>query len=235
MKHFRVVAIDHLGFGKSDRPDFKFDDFESSMNFFVIPVVQVIKLLDLRQLIIIGHSYSGLISAHLVPRVRERVLGVWLASPAGFNRKSFTEYEKKQLLNKFGKKYKVGADFMELIVYLTFEKVVLTIQKVPLFKLIFKSVIYEYISQFFKRKDLKLTPNEIDLFTRYYQVIYSLDTCGHTSLNTLLTFGAYSEFPVLDISGSKRTNCSQKQPGYQLQCVLRRRGLARSQAGEGVG
>ena len=123
MKHFRVFAIDHLGFGKSDRPDFNFDDFENSMNFFVLPIVQIVKLLDLRELLIIGHSYSGLISAHLVPRIKDRILGVWLFSPAGFNKREFSEYEKKKLLQKMGKQFQIGTELAEFLVYLTFEKV----------------------------------------------------------------------------------------------------------------
>ena len=123
MKHFRVISIDHLGFGKSDRPDFNFDDFETSMNFFVLPIVQIIKLLDLKKLLIVGHSYSGLIASHLVPRVKQRVLGVWLVSPAGFNKRVFTELEKKKLFESYGKTFRIGSELMELIVYLTFEKV----------------------------------------------------------------------------------------------------------------
>lgn len=123
MKHFRVVAVDLLGFGKSDRPEFSFDDFETSMAFFTLPVIQVVKLLDLKRLLLVGHSYAGLITAHLVPHLHDRIMGVWLASPAGFNRRRFSVVEKKKLLAKFGKKYRVGADFMEFVVYLTFEKV----------------------------------------------------------------------------------------------------------------
>jgi pimeloyl-ACP methyl ester carboxylesterase len=123
MKHFRVFAIDHLGFGKSDRPKFEFDNFENSMNFFTLPIVQIVKLLDLKDIIIIGHSYSGLISAHLVPHIKDRILGVWLVSPAGFNKKQFSEIEKKKMLESYGKNFQVGTNIMELVVYLTFEKV----------------------------------------------------------------------------------------------------------------
>jgi pimeloyl-ACP methyl ester carboxylesterase len=123
MKHFRVIAIDHLGFGKSDRPNFEFNDFENSMNFFTLPIVQVIKLLNLKKLLIIGHSYSGLITSHLVPHIKDRVLGVWLVSPAGFNKKTFSEFEKKKLLEQYGETFKVGTELMEFLVYLTFEKV----------------------------------------------------------------------------------------------------------------
>ena len=124
MKYFRVIAIDLLGFGKSDRPDFDFIEFKSSMQFFTWPIVQVIKLLNLKKLLIIGHSYSGLISSHLVPLVKKRVLGVWLVCPAGFNKRVFTESEKQEIYENFGNQFKVGAGLMEFISYLTFDKVI---------------------------------------------------------------------------------------------------------------
>lgn len=123
MKYFRVIAIDLLGFGKSDRIDFDFKEFVPSMRFFTWPIVQVVKLLNLKKLLIVGHSYSGLISAHLVPLIKKRILGVWLVCPAGFNKKKFTEMEKKELYENLGHQFKVGADFMKFISYLTFDKV----------------------------------------------------------------------------------------------------------------
>lgn len=123
MKYFRVIAIDLLGFGKSDRPKFEFDEFHSSMQFFTWPIVQVVKLLNLKKLLIIGHSYSGLISAHLVPLIKKRILGVWLVCPAGFNKKVFTSNEKKEIYENFGNQFKVGPSLMEFISYLTFDKV----------------------------------------------------------------------------------------------------------------
>lgn len=73
-------------------------------------------------------------------------------------------------------------------------------EKIPLFKYLFKPLQYEYINQYFKRKDLKLSAALADLFTRYYQVVYSRKTCGHLSINALLTIGGYCEYPAIDIS-----------------------------------
>ena len=123
MKYFRVVAVDLLGFGKSDRPSYDFSDFKASMQFFTWPIVQVVKFLNLKKLLIIGHSYGGLISAHLTPLIKDRVLGVWLVCPAGFNKRVFSEVEKKEIYENFGSQFKVGPDLMEFISYLTFDKV----------------------------------------------------------------------------------------------------------------
>lgn len=102
------------------------------MDFFTIPILQIVKLLNLRKIIIIGHSYSGLISAHLVPLIKKRVIGVWLVCPAGFTDKNFTEVEKNKMYEQFSKKWKLGPDFMRLVAYLTFDKVIL------IFKIILK-------------------------------------------------------------------------------------------------
>ena len=85
--------------------------------------MQIVRLLDLRQILLVGHSYSGLISAHLVPLIKDRLLGVWLVCPAGFTKKEFTEAEKTKLYERFSKKWKLGPDFMRLVAYLTFDKV----------------------------------------------------------------------------------------------------------------
>jgi pimeloyl-ACP methyl ester carboxylesterase len=109
------------------------------MQFFTWPIVQVIKLLNLKKLLIVGHSYGGLITAHLTPLVKERVLGVWLVCPAGFNKRLFSESEKKELYESFGNQFKVGPDLMEFISYLTFDKVSFifsSFSKIKLFYLI---------------------------------------------------------------------------------------------------
>lgn len=126
MKHFRVIAIDLLGFGKSDRPDFEFKDFSSSMNFFTYSILSLVKYLDLQKIVLIGHSYSGLISSHLAPLIKNRLLGVWLVSPAGFNYRKFTTIEKNILYEKFSKKWSVSSDIMKFLAYVTFDKVLLT-------------------------------------------------------------------------------------------------------------
>ena len=46
-QHFHVVAIDLLGFGNSQRPDFQFTTFEASILFFAIPIVSLINYLRL--------------------------------------------------------------------------------------------------------------------------------------------------------------------------------------------
>ena len=123
MKHFRVITVDLLGFGKSDRPDFEFDSFGPSMNFFTLSILQLVKYLNLKQILMIGHSYSGLISSHLAPLIKDRLLGVWLVSPAGFTKRNFTEFEKNVLYEKFSHKWSISTDIMKVVAYITFDKV----------------------------------------------------------------------------------------------------------------
>lgn len=69
------------------------------------------------------------------------------------------------------------------------------------FKYIFKSVQYEYLFQYFKRPDLKLSKKEMELFVRYYQTIYGLKLCGHNSVSVLVDIGGYSSEPGIDKGG----------------------------------
>lgn len=123
METFRVVTVDLPGFGKSDRPDMDFSEFDKTMNFFVGPIIHVVKFLNLKNICVIGHSYSGLISTYLAPYIKDRIIGVWLASPAGFTSKVYLDHEKDEMYEKFGKKYSVGSDMMRFLAYMAFDKV----------------------------------------------------------------------------------------------------------------
>jgi haloalkane dehalogenase len=68
---YRCVAIDHLGCGRSDKPQ----DFEYTLAHHVEHLVQLVERLDLRDITLIGHDWGGCIG-----------MGAAVARPARFSR-----------------------------------------------------------------------------------------------------------------------------------------------------
>ncbi|MBE2249435.1 MAG: alpha/beta hydrolase [Myxococcus sp.] len=86
---YRVIAIDQLGFGKSDKPS----QFPYSMEAQAEVVAEVLARLGVPRAVVIGHSMGGEVSLALALRFPERVEALVLTSPAGFE--AFSAREKK--------------------------------------------------------------------------------------------------------------------------------------------
>jgi pimeloyl-ACP methyl ester carboxylesterase len=79
-KGFRVIAIDQLGFGKSDKPA----TFPYTTEAFAENVVELLDLLHVDRAILVGHSMGGQTALSTAIRFPDRVAALVLASPAGF-------------------------------------------------------------------------------------------------------------------------------------------------------
>ncbi|MCU0696889.1 MAG: alpha/beta hydrolase [Myxococcaceae bacterium] len=86
---FRVIAIDQLGFGKSDKPA----QFPYSMDAQAEVVVEVVEALKLERVVLVGHSMGGEVALATAIRFPEKVEALVLTSPAGFE--PFSPREKK--------------------------------------------------------------------------------------------------------------------------------------------
>src|SRR5574339_351359 len=76
--HFRVVAPDHPGFGKSDRPEWL-----DEMSDVVLHYIDLLDLLEVDRISIVGTSLGGWIAAALAIAHPERVERLVLAAPGG--------------------------------------------------------------------------------------------------------------------------------------------------------
>lgn len=193
IKNFRVICIDLLGFGKSDRPIFEFNEFDSSLNFFTISIVSLLNYLKIEKMFVIGHSFGGLVAAHLARLIPERMLGVFLVCPAGFVNRDMSEEEAKMLIKKMAKSFDLDDDIMRFITYLTFDK------KVPLFNYINPEWLESHIETFFFNKRLNLERKEAKAFIKYYKVIFKLRPCGIHSLWTIFKVGGYCQYPIIQV------------------------------------
>jgi len=91
-KHFRVIAIDLPGYGKSSKLP-----HSGKMTYYAGVVNDFAEALDLGKIVLGGHSMGGQISMVTALYYPERVDKLILAAPAGFER--FTEGQKQWFRN----------------------------------------------------------------------------------------------------------------------------------------
>lgn len=193
MKHFYVIAIDLLGFGASDRPEYEFDEFDKTIGFFTVSIVTLLNFLKIEKLIIVGHSMGGFVASHLSQMIKERIIALFLVGAAGLTSKNFTNEEFDVMFGKIGRWYAVPPQFVKVFNYLTFDK------KVPLFNWVSKDVKLEMVAAYFDEQAPYLNIEERELFVRYFKVVHELGSCGHNALFTLLKYGSYSEYPIIKV------------------------------------
>jgi pimeloyl-ACP methyl ester carboxylesterase len=74
----RVVGVDWIGFGKSDKP--RLDD---AVPFYVELLPRFLDLLEIPRASLVGHSMGGLVASYFAARHPERVERLVLVAPAG--------------------------------------------------------------------------------------------------------------------------------------------------------
>lgn len=87
-KTYRCIAIDLPGYGKSSK-----GPYEGSMDFFAEQVFRFADELGIKQFWLAGHSMGGQISIVMALKQPQRIKGLVLAAPAGFE--TFNEGEKQ--------------------------------------------------------------------------------------------------------------------------------------------
>lgn len=93
-KNLRVIAIDLPNYGNSSK-----GDFPSTMNFFSEVIIEFIEALDLRNVILCGHSMGGQISTLTALNYPDLVSKLILIAPAGLE--IFTPDEIKRIERYF--------------------------------------------------------------------------------------------------------------------------------------
>ncbi len=89
----RCIAVDLPGYGKSDKGDYPY-----TMSFFAETLREFMDGLGIDSAVVVGHSMGGQIAMTLALQNPERVAGLVLVAPAGFEPFSETE---KQLIRPF--------------------------------------------------------------------------------------------------------------------------------------
>ncbi|XP_059284395.1 1-acylglycerol-3-phosphate O-acyltransferase isoform X3 [Lycium ferocissimum] len=94
-KHFKVIAIDQLGWGGSSRPDFTCRSTEETEDWFIDSFEEWRKAKNLSNFILLGHSFGGYVAAKYALKHPEHVQQLVLVGPAGFT--SQTEHMSERM------------------------------------------------------------------------------------------------------------------------------------------
>ncbi|XP_057973512.1 1-acylglycerol-3-phosphate O-acyltransferase [Malania oleifera] len=86
--HFRIIAIDQLGWGGSSRPDFTCKSTEETEAWFIDSFEEWRKAKNLSNFILLGHSFGGYVAAKYALKHPEHVQHLILVGPAGFSSES---------------------------------------------------------------------------------------------------------------------------------------------------
>lgn len=78
-KHYRVIAVDLPGYGKSQKGDYAY-----SISFYAEQLKSLIEELNLKNVILVGHSMGGQIGIKFAIKYPDALSKLILASPAGF-------------------------------------------------------------------------------------------------------------------------------------------------------
>lgn len=86
---YRIIAIDHLGFGRSDKPGRKISLEEHSDNF-----QKLINTIDVERFSVIGHDFGGSIAINALNRIENSSDKIFLMNTWFFDLLQFKEIEK---------------------------------------------------------------------------------------------------------------------------------------------
>lgn len=78
-KHFRVIAVDLPGYGKSQKGNYSY-----SLSFYAETIKNLIDELQLKNVVLVGHSMGGQISIIFALKYPDKLSKLILAAPAGF-------------------------------------------------------------------------------------------------------------------------------------------------------
>ena len=104
VQDYSTLTLDLYGFGNSIEPQDYFDTYEYSYRVFLL-----LKMLDIKNIVLVGHSFGGRLSILLSSIFEIDVRGIVLASSAGLNRFSIVKWLKikKYKITKWLVKHKV--------------------------------------------------------------------------------------------------------------------------------
>ncbi|KAM7518202.1 hypothetical protein LguiB_017164 [Lonicera macranthoides] len=102
-KHFKVIAIDQIGWGGSSRPDFTCKSTEETEAWFIDSFEEWRKAKNLSNFILLGHSFGGYVAAKYALKHPEHIQHLILVGSAGFSSES---EHKSEWLTQFRRTWK---------------------------------------------------------------------------------------------------------------------------------
>ncbi|XP_057469850.1 probable 1-acylglycerol-3-phosphate O-acyltransferase [Actinidia eriantha] len=188
-KHFRVIAIDQLGWGGSSRLDFTCKSTEETEAWFIDSFEEWRKAKNLSNIILLGHSFGGYIAAKYALKHPEHIKHLILVGSAGFA----SETDASERITRFRATW-TGA----LINHLWESN--FTPQKVIRgFGPFGPDMVRKYTSARFGAysSGQVLTEDESRLLTDYAYHTLAAKASGELCLKYIFAFGAFARVPLL--------------------------------------
>ncbi|MFS7972317.1 putative 1-acylglycerol-3-phosphate O-acyltransferase [Helianthus anomalus] len=186
-KHFRVIAIDQLGWGGSSRPDFTCKSTEETEAWFIDSLEEWRKAKNLDKFVLLGHSFGGYIAAKYALKHPEHVEHLILVGSAGFT--SETDH-KSEWLTKFRATWK-GAVMNHL-----WESNFTPMKVLRGLGPWGPNLVRKYTSARFGEGDM-LNEEEAKLLTDYIYHTLAAKASGELCLKYIFSFGAFARSPLL--------------------------------------
>ncbi len=79
-RHYRVIAVDHIGCGLSDKPQ----DYPYTLPQHINNLVRLVEQLDLQRITLVAHDWGGAIGLGTALRLSERFAGLVLLNTGAF-------------------------------------------------------------------------------------------------------------------------------------------------------
>ncbi|KAK1391657.1 putative 1-acylglycerol-3-phosphate O-acyltransferase [Heracleum sosnowskyi] len=190
-KHFKVIAIDQLGWGGSSRPDFTCKSTEETEAWFIDSLEEWRKSVNLSSFILLGHSFGGYVAAKYALKYPKHLQHLILVGTAGFS--SETEHRSEQF-SKFRSTWK-GAIINHLWESnLTPSKVIRGLGPWG------PDLVRKYTTNRFgtySSGDV-LNEEESKLLTDYVYHTLATKPSGELCLKYIFSFGAFARSPLLN-------------------------------------
>ncbi|CAH9077785.1 unnamed protein product [Cuscuta europaea] len=188
-KHFRVIAIDQLGWGGSSRPDFTCKSTEETEAWFIDSFEEWRKAKNLTNFILLGHSFGGYVAAKYALQHPEHVQHLILVGSAGFT----SETDMPERLTQFRATWK-GAILNHLWESnFTPQKLIRGLGPWG------PNLVRRYTGARFAAYSSEdaLTNEESKLLTDYVYHTLAAKASGELCLKYIFSFGAFARSPLL--------------------------------------
>ncbi|KAL8135648.1 hypothetical protein AgCh_010330 [Apium graveolens] len=188
-KHFKVIAIDQLGWGGSSRPDFTCKSTEETEAWFIDSLEEWRKSKNLSNFILLGHSFGGYVAAKYALKHPEHVKHLVLVGSAGFSQES----EQSERLTRFRATWK-GAIINHLWESnFTPQKIIRGLGPWG------PDLVRKYTTARFGSYSTGdvLTEDESKLLTDYVYHTLAAKASGELCLKYIFSFGAFARSPLL--------------------------------------
>ncbi|XP_052201596.1 probable 1-acylglycerol-3-phosphate O-acyltransferase [Diospyros lotus] len=189
-KHFRVIAIDQLGWGGSSRPDFTCKSTEETEAWFIDSFEEWRKAKNLSNFILLGHSFGGYVAARYALKYPEHIKHLILVGSAGFSTETDARSER---LIRFSQTWK-GAVLKHLWESnFTPQKIIRGVGPFG------PDLVRKYTSARFVAYSTgqALTEDETRLLTDYVYHTLAAKASGELCLKHIFAFGAFARVPLL--------------------------------------